>query len=389
MKQTVITIIKKELRRFFGDRRLLFTVLLPGLLIYVLYSFMGGALSRSFTTDEDYVYTVRAVHMSPTIAETYGALLPEVTPITEADIDAAKQAVAAQTLDLLVIFPADFDDAIQPPVSGEVPQVQLYYNTTRVQSGEAYARFAAVLNQYESDLTNLFDINRGGEPYDLASNEDMVGQIFSMMMPMLLMIFMFTGCVAVAPESIAGEKERGTISTLLVTPLPRSQLAIGKIVSLTIISLLSGLSSFLGTMLSLPKLMAIDGFDLGGNYYGAGDYFMLLLVIFTSILLIVAIISVVSAYAKTVKEATSYLSVMMVFATLIGVTGMIGGNAPKALWLYLIPLYNSVQAMNGIFSFSYQGLHIALTALSNLLLAGLMAFVLTRMFNSEKVMFSK
>lgn len=70
--------------------------------------------------------------------------------------------------------------------------------------------------------------------------------IFSSMLPMLLMIFLFTGCMSVAPESIAGEKERGTIATLLVTPVKRSHIAIGKIIALSIIALLSGISSTLG-----------------------------------------------------------------------------------------------------------------------------------------------
>mgnify|MGYP002564867313 CR=1 FL=1 len=70
-----------------------------------------------------------------------------------------------------------------------------------------------------------------------------------------MMVFLFSGCMAVAPESIAGEKERGSIATLLVTPLGRGELAMGKVISLGCISLLSGASSFLGTMLSLPKLM--------------------------------------------------------------------------------------------------------------------------------------
>ena len=66
------------------------------------------------------------------------------------------------------------------------------------------------------------------------------------MMPLLILVFLFSGCMAIAPESIAGEKERGTIATILVTPIRRSELALGKIFSLSIIALLSGLSSTVG-----------------------------------------------------------------------------------------------------------------------------------------------
>ena len=143
-----------------------------------------------------------------------------------------------------------------------------------------------VLDSYESALANKFDINPGGEGYDLASEEDISAQVFSMMVPMLMMAFLFSGCMAVAPESIAGEKERGTIATLLVTPLKRSHLALGKILSLSVIAILSGLSSFLGTMLSLPKLMG-GGEMLKADVYGVKEYGMLLLVILSTTIMMV------------------------------------------------------------------------------------------------------
>ena len=79
-----------------------------------------------------------------------------------------------------------------------------------------------MLDQYESALSNCFDINRGQEGYDLADDRDLAGMTMASMMPLLILIFLFSGCMAVAPESIAGEKERGTIATILVTPIRRS-----------------------------------------------------------------------------------------------------------------------------------------------------------------------
>ena len=57
--------------------------------------------------------------------------------------------------------------------------------------------------------------------------------------------------------------------------------------------------------------------------------------------------------------------------------------------MYLIPVYNSVQCISGVFSMSYEPIQILLTAVSNLAVAGLLVFALTTMFNSEKVMFKK
>ena len=108
-------------------------------------------------------------------------------------------------------------------------------------------------------------------------------------LPMLLMIFLFSGCLSVAPESIAGEKERGTIATLLVTPVKRSSIALGKILALSIIALLSGASSAVGTILALPKLMGPAG-ALSGDVYGPGDYLALAVVI-GAVVLVIKLIS--------------------------------------------------------------------------------------------------
>jgi len=192
----------------------------------------------------------------------------------------------------------------------------------------------------------------------------------------------------VAPESIAGEKERGTIATMLITPAKRSELVLGKILALAVVALLSGLSSIMGTLLSLPKLMgAPEG--LQAAFYGPSDYAMLAAVALSTVLLFISLISIISAYAKTVKEATTSVTPLMIVVMLVGVTGMFSGKAQTGAIYYLIPIYNSVQSMVGIFSFNAQGAHILMTVLTNLVLASACGFVLTSMFNSEKVMFSK
>ena len=209
-----------------------------------------------------------------------------------------------------------------------------------------------------------------------------------MMVPMLMMAFLFSGCMAVAPESIAGEKERGTIATLLVTPLKRSHLALGKILSLSVIAILSGLSSFLGTMLSLPKLMG-GGETMNVNVYGITEYAMLLLVILSTVLVIVAVVSIISAFAKNVKEATGWVTPIMIVSMLFGVTTMVESlSKTEPVW-FLIPLYNSAQCMSGIFSLEMDMVNIAVTVASNIVYAGIGVVVLTKMFDSEKVMFSK
>ena len=307
------------------------------------------------------------------------------------DIDSAKDAVMDGTADAAAVFTPGFAEAVEAydVTSGDTaPAVEIYYNSASMNSDAAYQMLCAVLDSYESSIANKFDVNPGGEGYDLASEEETSGFVFASMMPMLLMVFLFSGCMAVAPESIAGEKERGTIATMLITPVKRSGIAIGKISALALIALLSGASSAIGTIISIPKLMGGAGDEISGSAYGAGEYALLGVVILSTVLLLVTLISIISAFAKTVKEAQTYVTPLMIVVMAVGITAMFGGAAKETAY-YLIPVYNSVQCMSGIFSFDINPAHIALTVGMNVIYTGVGVFALAKMFGSERVMFSK
>lgn len=384
------TIMKKELARFFKDGRMcLTTLLLPGLMIYILYSFMGDALGSQLNVADDFQPRIRTVELSDSMKELFAqaGLQPEEIG-TEEEADALN-AIQQEELDLLIIFPENFDAAVaayDASQGDDAPNVEIYYNSASTDSSAAFEQVQGLLDQYESSLTNLFDINRGQEGYDLADDRDLAGMTMSSMMPLLILVFLFSGCMAIAPESIAGEKERGTIATILVTPIRRSELALGKIFSLSIIALLSGLSSTVGILLSMPKLMG--GMEVNMNVYGAADYVMLGLVILSTVLFLIALISIISAFAKTIKEAQTLVLPLMMIAMVVGVTSMFG-SAQSETVMYLIPLYSSVQCMSGIFSFDFSLVNMSVCVISNLLYTVVLIFVLTRMFHSERIIFTK
>ena len=238
-----------------------------------------------------------------------------------------------------------------------------------------------------TSLTNRFDINGGSVDYDLATEQDTTGQVFSLILPMLLMSFSFSSCISVAPESIAGEKERGTIATLLVTPMKRSSFALGKIISLSSIALLSGLSSFTGTMLSMPGLLGAANLDT--SFYTAKDYALLLGVILSTVLLLVSLISVISAFSKSIKEATTICSPLNILTIVVSLVPMLENDILGKAWMFCIPFLNSVLCMNSIFSFKTNIIYIVISIISNILYTVILTFLLTRIFNSEKAMFSK
>lgn len=396
MKNHMMTIIKKEFARFFGDKRLVFsTVILPGLMIYVLYSFMGKAMMSQFTTAEDYVFEVNVVNLP----EIFGGLSDgdrfDLKKVDTSEAEAMKELVKNQEAELFMVFPEDFETKIASydsmTATEPAPNVEVYYNSVSTESSSAYDIVVEMLEQYENALANKFDVN--GEmdvTYDMATNEDTSAKFFAMMLPMLLMMFLFSGCMAIAPESIAGEKERGTIATLLVTPMKRSHLALGKIISLSVIGLLSGISSAFGTILSMPNLMgqvAEEG-ALNAGVYGLIDYVLLLIVILSTVLVIIGMISNISALSKSVKEAGTSVSPLMILIMVISVTSMMRDSIQEEMYWYLIPLYNSVQCMNGIFSMALHPMQFAVTIASNLIYTAIMVYGLTKMFDSEKIMYS-
>ena len=390
--RNIITIMKKEFARFFGDRRMIAMMLMPGVLIYIVYSFMGTAMTSMFHPDEGHAPVVYAVNMPDSVAPRLQSAGMSIERIGADEVAEVKERIAQSEADLCVVFPPDFDESVAAydaqTSPGYAPNIEAYFNSMAPNSQSAYMTFTYILDEYESELANKFDINRGIEDADRAAPEDISTSIISSMMPLLLLVFLFSGCMALAPESIAGEKERGTLATLLVSPLGRSELAAGKMLSLAVLSFLTGLVTALATMLSLPKLFSGSGEVIVTNIYTAMDYILLSCVILSTILLIIAVLSIASAFARTVKEANMAITPLMILVMLVGVTGMFGGTQEDIVF-YLIPLYNSVQSMSGVFALDYSAMNIVAASLSNFVYACAGGFVLTKMFNSEKIMFSR
>ena len=396
MKSNTLTIIKKEFARFFGDRQLLFTaVIMPGLLIYIVYSFMGSGMKKMATQGSEELVTICVENLPASVAPLVDGIYATTTlqqPVTQEDIDKLED----KDLNVVLVrFPEGFDELVAnyDPQSGEfAPNVEIYYNSANKASSRVYHSLQNKLSFYEDQLSNRFDINRPEfeVQFDMANQDDVVGDILSKLIPMLILMLLFSGVMAIAPSAIAGEKERGTIATLLVTPLKRNELALGKVVSLSGMALLSGISSFIGIVLSLPKMIQADtaGVELGLNYTFP-DYAVLLLIILVTVLIMASAVSLLSALAKDVKNAGTMITPFMLVIMFCGLMPMFQSSTPENLTAYLIPFYNSIQAMTAVFAHEMRWMPVVVTVVANVAYTGLAVWGLTRMFNSEKVMFSK
>jgi len=389
--KNILTIFKKEWDRVIRDKRLVFGImLLPGLMIFLVYSFIGNTIESSQNNAE---YQVAIVNPTDSFQSIYELIQSSATVTVESiqtsEIDAYQQMIDDGDWQPLIIF----DEAIETYTGGvDKPSVEVYFNQNKSDSSGAFSLFSNALMQYETLLsydiygdTSSFSTIFEGTPLN---ESELTGNLLASLLPMLVVMFLFVGSMAVGPESIAGEKERGTIATLLITPTKRSEIALGKILSLSVLSLLSAISSFIGIILSLPKLMMAQSMDIG--IYGFTDYIMLLSLMFSTVLVIVGMISIISAYAKTLKEATTLIMPLYIVTILIGLSSIMGNGANSNFFLYLVPIYNTVQTMTAILTFNPNTfIYLIITISSNLVLLLILVFVLNRMFNSEKIMFSK
>ena len=402
MKSNALTIIKKEFARFFGDRQLIFTALImPGLLIYLIYSFMGTGIESMIQEGANDNVTLRVENMPESIAPMFdGAdslninVLP--SPFTQKDIDLLEDK---NLNTVLMRFPAGFDTllATYDPQSGEpAPNIEIYYNSTNNATQRVYTMLTSMLTAFEESICNRFDINRVDElneeeiSFDQATDDNIGAMIWSKILPMLILMMLFSGVMAIAPSAIAGEKERGTIATLLVTPMRRNELALGKIISLSGIALLSGISSFIGIALSLPKMIQgdVDTSALG-FHYTTGDYFVLLLTILAAVLIMASAVSLLSALAKDVKNAGTMVLPLMLVVMLCGLLPMFQTGASESILIYLIPFYNSTEVMTAVFAHEVMWQPVFVTLGANIIYTGIAVWGLTRMFSSEKIMFSR
>lgn len=397
-----LTIIKKEFARFFGDRQLIFTaIIMPGLLIYLIYSFMGTGIESMIQEGMNDNVTLRVENMPQSLAPMFDnadsmniSVVP--VPFTQKDID---QLEDKNLNTVLMRFPPFFDSQLNSydPQSGmPAPNIEIYYNSTNNATQRVYTMLTSMLTAYEESICNRFDINRVDETseepvsFDQATDDNIGAMIWSKILPMLILMMLFSGVMAIAPSAIAGEKERGTIATLLVTPMRRNELALGKIISLSGIALLSGISSFIGIALSLPKMIQgdVDTSALG-FHYTTGDYFILLLTILATVLIMASAVSLLSALAKDVKNAGTMVLPLMLVVMLCGLLPMFQNGASENLVIYLIPFYNSIEVMTAIFAHEVQWMPVVVTLVANVVYTGIAVWVLTRMFSSEKVMFAK
>ena len=392
-----LTVFKKEMRRFLTDPRMLMALFLPGLLIFVLYTVMGRLVNNVLAspkienTSYRIAYTDNACAGKPQLLSFFDQYLAqadeektntvEYYPVPVTQIDASKDKLVASEYDVLCVFSDDFEAKIdEPAVNPLLNYVYLFYDGSTAKGTHAYQILSGMVDlTYKNYVINIDTSGKAIQP-NLAKTDFTSNRLMSILVPMLTMSMLFSAVVSICPDAVAGEKERGTLSAMLLTPIKRGELAFGKILALSVTAALSGLTSFLGLLGGLPALMS------GLNITFAPSTIVLLAVlIITTLIQFVSLGTLVSTLSKSSKECSSYMAPLMIISMAAAVLPL-ALDTSQLFWSF-IPFLNIAVCMNvlvstGSIGYLFMGISIGM----NLLFTGLLIFFTARLFNSERFM---
>ena len=389
--RNIMIIFLKELKRVFLDRRMLISLFLPGVIIYFAYTLMGNALNSSMFASTTKNTTYQVVYTNNSGSET-PKLLNFLDTTVQADkesnnkVDAKKinkdevasyqEKLKNNEIHLIVTFTDNFEENIKK--DDTVNNVNIYYNGESSVSSDLYSLTTSLVSYAYTNYT-VNQENGKQVIANLGEKDNMSMKIMGMVIPMVTISILFSTVISLCPEAIAGEKERGTLASLLLTPIKRRDFAIGKMMSLSVLAIASGTVSFLGLMLSMPNLMK------GINITIAPVEFLLLFLLVVSILLFfVGLGILMSSLANTVKEAAGYVSPFMLVFMLFGIAPSLFGLGEW--YMAFVPVLNVCVSINSLLvGASNLPLFFGLTVISNLVYTGLLVFAITKLFNKERV----
>jgi len=402
-RNKILLISKKEWDRFFGDRRMVISALiLPGVLLYCVYAFLAPNMVGLIIGGDNgsRVYAIHPPGVIQTLFEHAGTSLFQVSHDEKEDI---LGGISKGDGNFLLVFPPDFEERVAAfeVGSGETaPEIRLYYNSFAEGFLHGFSVINTILSAYERSIARRFDVNLSGGG-DMAAPGERGRNFLASILPMFLLVLIYHAAIASATEAITGEKERGTLSTILITPITPMELAVGKIFGLSVQSFLCGLSGALGILLSLPRFIAslnarlnmeqelpsvlrLDAINI--SHYGIWDIAMLVMVLLSCSLFIVMLIAIVSIHAKTAKEAQMILSPMVIIIMLVGLLSALDNSGRVEVFYSFIPIYNAVQSIDGILNQNYTSVQVLGTVFSNLFFAVVGTIILSRLFKSERIM---
>jgi len=394
--KTFKTIFLKELLDTVRDRRTLFVmVVFPLLLFPVLLTAITAVQTSQIRKAEDKVLRIglvlngNAAGLRTLLASREGFEIVEgIHP------DSARAFLERDSLDAAIIVGDAFDRTVE---DGKKGSVTLAYRFTDEYS-IAERRLKEVLREYEKGLVEKRFARLGVQPdiveavalqeQDITPLKEKLGRTVGGFLPYLFVIFCFMGSMYPAIDLAAGEKERGTIETLLTAPVGRFQILLGKFGVVVLTGLLSAAVSMIGLYVAVSRNpdMPQEMLAAVASILDLGTILLVLSLLFPLAVFFAAFLLSLSFYARSYKEAQSLISPLTIVVILPVAVGMIPGIELTPLTA-MIPVLNVSLATKEIIAGTIDPGILAIVYASLLTLAGLSLWACARWVNREETIF--
>jgi sodium transport system permease protein len=391
-----LTIFRKELTDTIRDRRTVFMMIVfPLLLVPALMIVVTNMQMSSMKKAEEKVLRVALVANgnAPALAEAFNGR-HDLRVITGIPADSMESMIARDSIDAGVVVAGDFDDAVGRMGSGTI---RLYYKSSD-DFDLVKRRLSEIIGAYEKGIVaarfGKLGIDAGivnpvkVEEHDVASMKERIGKSVGGMFPYLFVIFCFMGAMYPAIDLAAGEKERGTMETLLTAPVSRIQILLGKFAVVVLTGFLSACVSIFGILFAVRQVSKIppEAINAVLAILDARTVLLVLSLLLPLTVFFAAFLLSVSIFAKSYKEAQSMISPLMIVVILPVLIGLFPGVALDPVTA-MIPVLNVSLATKEIIAGTIKtGLLLEVYA-SLFLLAGLSLYGCSRWFEREETIF--
>ena len=396
MNWTLI-VFKKEWREMLRDKRvkraMIFGPIISVALMMSLFGIIFSSVAKATKTTISVVKGPRDVAVTAFLdALKKGGM----TIVDVESVEAAKKGIQKGDIRLAI----DFGDGMQAMLSKPEPFVlNAYFDPQETKAEIALAVIEKATSASSDGVLKSILKEKGvneslATPLSVKRNEVKVGestssQFLVQLLPYFIVIWAFFGALSSASDIVSGEKERQTLETLLISPAPRNQIAIGKLMALIAASLtatsMAVLSIFMMYYLKLPFLQKMFENGLGLTFSG------LLVIIVTLIptcALFGSILLAITSYAKNTREAQTYLSQASMFVTMPAAFSQIIGftDFAQSMAVYAIPILNTANVIRNALMGRYDVVGILITISTGVVIASVAVWYSVKLFNRESIL---
>jgi len=394
------TIYLKELLELTRDRKtLIFTILIPIFAMPLIFGGFAYVSSNMFKNAKsaELRYALFGQQHAPALAARFGQQTNlRLVPLT--DEGQIRQAIADERIKFAVVIPPQFDAALQQQRQASIT---LHYNSASTVD-VTQQRVREVIDGYNTSLRqealSALKLNPEQLAFALApvllekkstaDQREQMGAIIGGMLPYLLLMVCLTAAMYPAIDMGAGEKERGTLETLLLAPVPRGAIVLAKFLVLFTV----GMTSAVLMVGSMAALLLGFGNSLEGNLavmvrsITLTDLAMITLMLVPTAAIFASLLLSISIYAKSYKEAAGMITPLMLLTILPIVVAMLPGVELNWLWA-MVPLTNVSLAMKELVKGTMDYRMFGVILASTTVIAGALLLLCRWWFKREAVLF--